>query len=60
VQVELDLSRLLDVVRGAHALIIRSATQVTAAHATSAQATAAQFTASQAAVQAAATKATTV
>ena len=30
VQVELDLSRLLDVVKGAHALIIRSATQVTA------------------------------
>ena len=30
VVVELDLSRLLDVVRGAHALIIRSATQVTA------------------------------
>jgi D-3-phosphoglycerate dehydrogenase len=30
VQVELDLSRLLDVVAGAHALIIRSATQVTA------------------------------
>ena len=30
VVVELDLSRLLDAVRGAHALIIRSATQVTA------------------------------
>jgi D-3-phosphoglycerate dehydrogenase len=30
VQVELDLSRLLDVVKGANALIIRSATQVTA------------------------------
>jgi len=30
VVVELDLSRLLDVVKGAHALIIRSATQVTA------------------------------
>jgi D-3-phosphoglycerate dehydrogenase len=30
VDVQLDLSRLLDVVKGAHALIIRSATQVTA------------------------------
>jgi D-3-phosphoglycerate dehydrogenase / 2-oxoglutarate reductase len=30
VQVDLDLSRLLEAVRGAHALIIRSATQVTA------------------------------